>query len=76
MTDAPAPVALAAKPRSRWPLSLMVGGVLTAVVVATALIASAWMPYDVEAQNMAAKLTAPSVSTCSAPTISAATSCR
>jgi peptide/nickel transport system permease protein len=60
MTDAPAPVALAAKSHSRWPLSLIVGGVLTAVVVLTALIAFVWTPYDVEAQNIAVKLTAPS----------------
>ena len=57
MTDAPAiPVA---KPRVRWPLSLIVGAVLTAVVVLTALIAFVWTPYDVEAVNIAAKLTAP-----------------
>lgn len=61
MTDAPAPLAAAAKAPARWPLSLIVGGVLTAVVVATALIAFVWTPYDVEAQNIAAKLTAPSV---------------
>jgi peptide/nickel transport system permease protein len=60
MTDAPAPLVLGAKPRPRWPLSLVVGGVLTAVVVLTALIAFVWTPYDVEAVNIAAKLTAPS----------------
>ncbi|WP_433950448.1 ABC transporter permease [Brevundimonas bullata] len=59
MTDAPA-IAVA-KSRAPWPLSLIVGGVLTAVVVVTALIAFVWTPYDVEAQNIAAKLTAPSV---------------
>lgn len=60
MTDAPAPIAVTAKPRAPWPLSLVVGGVLTAVVVLTALIAFVWTPYDVEAVNIAAKLTAPS----------------
>ena len=61
MTDAPAPIAMTAKPRVRWPLSLVVGGVLTVVVVLTALIAFIWTPYDVEAVNIAAKLTAPNV---------------
>ena len=61
MTDAPAPLAAAAKAPARWPLSLVVGGVLTAVVVLTALIAFVWTPYDVEAQSIAAKLTTPSV---------------
>ena len=60
MTDAPAPIALAAKSRAPWPLSLVVGGALTVAVVLTALIAFVWTPYDVEAQNIAAKLTAPS----------------
>jgi len=58
MTDAPAvPVA---KPRVRWPLSLIVGAMLTAVVLATALLALVWTPYDVEAVDIAAKLNAPS----------------
>ena len=57
MTDAPA--VIVAKPRVRWPLSLIVGATLTAVVLATALLALAWTPYDVEAVNIAAKLTAP-----------------
>ena len=60
MTDAPAPIALAAKPRAPWPLSLVVGGALTLVVVLTAVIAFVWTPYDVEAVDIAAKLTAPS----------------
>lgn len=60
MTDAPAPLAAAAKAPARWPLSLVVGGALTAVVVLTALIAFVWTPYDVEAVNIAAKLAAPS----------------
>ena len=59
MTDAPA-IAVT-KSRAPWPLSLILGGVLTAVVVLTALIAFVWTPYDVEAQNIAVKLTAPSV---------------
>src|SRR5690606_9402750 len=59
MTDAPA-IAAPAKPRVRWPLSLIVGAGLTAVVLATALLALAWTPYDVEAVDIAAKLTAPS----------------
>ncbi|HEY4586134.1 MAG TPA: ABC transporter permease, partial [Brevundimonas sp.] len=54
MTDAPA------KPRLRWPLSLIVGATLTAVVLLTALLALVWTPYDVEAVDIAAKLTAPS----------------
>ena len=49
-----------AKTSALWPLSLIVGGVLTAVVVLTALIAFVWTPYDVEAVNIAAKLTPPS----------------
>ena len=58
MTDAPAiPVV---KPRVRWPLSLIVGAALTAVVLLTALLALVWTPYDVEAVDIAAKLTAPS----------------
>jgi peptide/nickel transport system permease protein len=60
MTDAPAPIALAAKSRAPWPLSLVVGGALTVAVVLTALIAFVWTPYDVEAVDIAAKLTAPS----------------
>jgi len=60
MTDAPAPIALAAKSRGPWPLSLVVGGALTVVVVLTALIAFVWTPYDVEAVDIAAKLAAPS----------------
>ena len=58
MTDAPA--VITAKPRLRWPLSLIVGAGLTAVVLATALLALIWTPYDVEAVDIAAKLTAPS----------------
>ena len=58
MTDAPA--IPAARSRAPWPLSLIVGGALTAIVVVTALIAFVWTPYDVEAVNIAAKLTAPS----------------
>ena len=58
MTDAPA-IAVA-KSRARLPLSLVVGGALTVVVVLTALIAFVWTPYDVEAVDIAAKLTAPS----------------
>ena len=58
MTDAPA--VITAKPRLRWPLSLIVGAGLTAVVLATALLALVWTPYDVEAVDIAAKLTAPS----------------
>ena len=57
MTDAPA--ILVAKPRAPWPLSLIVGGALTVVVLLTALIAFVWTPYDVEAVDIAAKLTAP-----------------
>ena len=60
MTDARAPLVLAAKSRALWPLSLVVGGALTVVVVLTALIAFVWTPYDVEAVDIAAKLTAPS----------------
>nr|WP_313521710.1 ABC transporter permease [Brevundimonas diminuta] len=59
MTDAPAIIA-PAKPRMRWPLSLIVGATLTAMVLATALLALVWTPYDVEAVDIAAKLTAPS----------------
>lgn len=59
MTDAPA-ITAPAKPRVRWPLSLIVGATLTAIVLATALLALAWTPYDVEAVDIAAKLTAPS----------------
>jgi len=58
MTDAPA-IAVA-KSRGPWPLSLVVGGALTVVVVLTALIAFVWTPYDVEAVDIAAKLAAPS----------------
>ena len=58
MTDAPA--IPAARSRAPWPLSLVVGGALTVVVLLTALIAFVWTPYDVEAVNIAAKLTAPS----------------
>ncbi|WP_333612736.1 ABC transporter permease [Brevundimonas bullata] len=58
MTDAPA-IAVA-KSRGPWPLSLVVGGALTVVVVLTALIAFVWTPYDVEAVDIAAKLVAPS----------------
>lgn len=58
MTDAPA-IALA-KSRAPWPLSLVIGGALTVVVVLTALIAFVWTPYDVEAVDIAAKLAAPS----------------
>ena len=46
--------------RARWPLSLVVGLVLTATVIATALIALVWTPYDPAAVDIAAKLTAPS----------------
>ncbi|WP_392352955.1 hypothetical protein V8F63_09410 [Brevundimonas sp. LF-1] len=59
MTDAPA-VAAPAEPRVRWPLSLIVGATLTAIVLLTALLALVWTPYDVEAVDIAAKLTAPS----------------
>lgn len=59
MIDAPA-ITAPAKPRVRWPLSLIVGATLTAVVLATALLALIWTPYDVEAVDIAAKLTAPS----------------
>ena len=44
----------------RWPLSLIVGATLTAIVLLTALLALVWTPYDVEAVDIAAKLTAPS----------------
>lgn len=57
MTDAPA--LPAARSRAPWPLSLTVGAALTAIVVVTALIAFVWTPYDVEAVDIAAKLTAP-----------------
>lgn len=59
MTDAPA-ITAPARPRVRWPLSLIVGTGLTAIVLATALLALVWTPYDVEAVDIAAKLTAPS----------------
>lgn len=74
MTDAPA--IPAARSRAPWPLSLIVGGALTAIVVVTAMIAFVWTPYDVEAVNIAAKLTAPQPPIRSARTISVATSCR
>jgi hypothetical protein len=60
MTDSPG-ISAPTKPRVRWPLSLIVGATLTAVVLATALLALAWTPYDVEAVDIGAKLTAPSV---------------
>ena len=46
--------------RARWPLSLVVGLILTAGVIATALIALVWTPYDPAAVDIAAKLTAQS----------------
>ncbi|GAW41133.1 Glutathione transport system permease protein GsiD [Brevundimonas sp. SH203] len=46
--------------RAHWPLSLVVGLVLTAAVIATALTALVWTPYDPAAVDIAAKLTAPS----------------
>lgn len=46
--------------RARWPLSLVVGLILTAGVIVTALIALVWTPYDPAAVDIAAKLTAPS----------------
>lgn len=61
MTDASAPLAATpVKARVRWPLSLIVGGGLIAVVLIAALIAFVWTPYDVEAVDIAAKLLAPS----------------
>ena len=59
MTDASVPPA-AAKSRVRPPLSLMVGGLLTALVLATAVTALVWTPYDVETVDIAAKLAPPS----------------
>ena len=58
MTEAP--IAAAAKPRTRWPLSLIVGGLLTTLVLATAVTALFWTPYDVETVDIAAKLSPPS----------------
>ena len=59
MTDASLPPA-AAKSRVRPPLSLVVGGLLTALVLATAVTALVWTPYDVETVDIAAKLAPPS----------------
>lgn len=46
--------------RVRLPFALIVGGVLTAIIIAVALLSFVWTPYDVEAIDIAGKLAAPS----------------
>ena len=44
-----------------WPVRLIVGGALVAVVVAAAFVSLAWTPYDVSAVDIAARLERPSL---------------
>lgn len=44
----------------RWPVTLILGAVLSLVFVAAALVSFVWTPHDVEALNVAARLRPPS----------------
>jgi peptide/nickel transport system permease protein len=47
--------------RTRIPPALIVGAVLTALVILTALVSLVWTPWDVETLDIAGKLAAPSL---------------
>jgi peptide/nickel transport system permease protein len=46
----------------RWPLSFLIGGVLTDIFIAAAIISLFWTPYDVTALDIPGKFQAPNMS--------------
>jgi peptide/nickel transport system permease protein len=43
----------------RWPVTLILGGILSLVFLAAALVSFLWTPFDVEAMNIAARMQRP-----------------